>query len=158
MVSQFIGSYIGAILLYYTVPDSLYNTAKEAGSEAGCPHLNTKFNAFQGILVEMMVTFILVFVYCQLFEGKSKQGAVFPLSFCLGQAILSAGNVTGGAANPFRFLGPALFTLKLSDSYVYLVGPLIGAVLAAYMNEYLFKEEEKNDGLQPLIEEEPEEI
>lgn len=38
------GCYMGALMIYYTVPEILYVNAKEAGAEIGCPHLNDKYN------------------------------------------------------------------------------------------------------------------
>ncbi|CAL8319892.1 unnamed protein product [Arctogadus glacialis] len=40
--------------------------------------------------------------------------------------------------NPARSLGPALVTLNFSDHWVYWIGPLLGAILAAGLYEYLY--------------------
>ena len=42
-----------------------------------------------------------------------------------------AGPVTGGSLNPARTLGPALVAGQFDAIWVYIVGPIVGAVLAA---------------------------
>jgi glycerol uptake facilitator-like aquaporin len=41
------------------------------------------------------------------------------------------GPYTGVAVNPVRWLGPALVSATWSDWYVWLVGPIAGAILGA---------------------------
>jgi MIP family channel proteins len=47
--------------------------------------------------------------------------------------ILLFGPLTGASFNPARSMGPALWSWHWGGEYVYLVGPLIGAVLAALL-------------------------
>jgi aquaporin Z len=54
--------------------------------------------------------------------------------------ILIGGLLTGAAMNPARWFGPALAFGDLSAAAVYIVGPLIGAVVAALSVRYLFAE------------------
>jgi aquaporin Z/aquaporin NIP len=51
----------------------------------------------------------------------------------LAVGVLIAGPVTGGAVNPVRALGPALVSGQFTQLWVYLVGPLLGGVLAALL-------------------------
>jgi glycerol uptake facilitator-like aquaporin len=48
------------------------------------------------------------------------------------------GPLTGGAMNPARWFGPAAVTWNWSDSYVWIVGPLVGAAIAALLYRYFF--------------------
>jgi hypothetical protein len=40
---------------------------------------------------------------------------------------------TGGAVNPVRALGPALIAGQLPNIWIYIVGPLLGGVAAAFV-------------------------
>ncbi|MDT7578165.1 MAG: hypothetical protein QOH17_4498 [Pseudonocardiales bacterium] len=42
-----------------------------------------------------------------------------------------AGPVTSGAVNPVRALGPALVAGQFAALWIYIVGPLVGGILAA---------------------------
>jgi glycerol uptake facilitator-like aquaporin len=49
----------------------------------------------------------------------------------LAVAVLIAGPVTGGAANPVGALGPALAAGELTSLWIYLIAPLLGGIAAA---------------------------
>ncbi|HZX72033.1 MAG TPA: aquaporin, partial [Rhodanobacter sp.] len=51
--------------------------------------------------------------------------------------------LTGTSVNPARSLGPALFVggEALSQLWLFIVAPLVGAVLAALVSRYLFPRE-----------------
>jgi hypothetical protein len=53
--------------------------------------------------------------------------------------VLIGGPITGGSMNPARSLGPALFggAAPLSVYPVYVVGPVIGAVVASWLYEHI---------------------
>lgn len=57
--------------------------------------------------------------------------------------ITLALNLTGGSLNPARSFGPALFAggSAMTHYWLYLVAPLVGAVLAAGVGNYLGSEE-----------------
>ncbi|XP_053907285.1 lens fiber major intrinsic protein isoform X2 [Cuculus canorus] len=60
----------------------------------------------------------------------------------LGSAVaagaLAAGPFSGGSMNPARSLGPAIVTGIWDDHWVYWLGPVLGAVLAAFSYEFVF--------------------
>ncbi len=52
--------------------------------------------------------------------------------------ILMGGPLTGAAMNPARWFGPAAVIGDYANSYVWIVGPVIGAVIAALAYRFLF--------------------
>ncbi len=38
--SQFVGAYVGTLMLYYILPDSLNTFAQQNNAELGCPHMS----------------------------------------------------------------------------------------------------------------------
>jgi glycerol uptake facilitator-like aquaporin len=49
----------------------------------------------------------------------------------LGLAVMVFGPATGAGLNPARWLGPALVSGTYPDFWIFIVGPLAGALLAA---------------------------
>ncbi|XP_068519483.1 aquaporin-2-like isoform X2 [Anas acuta] len=68
--------------------------------------------------------------------------AAGPAGLALGSAVaagaLAAGPFSGGSMNPARSLGPAIVTGIWDDHWVYWLGPVPGAVLAAFSYEFVF--------------------
>ena len=102
-------------------------------------------NAFAGLLVEIVLTFIFVTCILGVTSSKAGHGSFGGLVIGLtltGVHILGIG-LTGTSVNPARSIGPAIVaavtgnTAPLGSLWVFVAGPLIGAGLAAYCYKYL---------------------
>ena len=91
--------------------------------------------------VEAVLTFFLMLVIIAVATDKRASSAVPGLAIGLTVVfdVLIGGPVTGGSMNPARSRGPALFGshAALSSYWVYVVGPVAGAVVAARLYEVL---------------------
>ena len=104
-------------------------------------------NAFAGLLVEIVLTFIFVTCILGVTSSKAGHGSFGGLVIGLtltGVHILGIG-LTGTSVNPARSIGPAIVAAvtgnaaPLASLWVFVVGPLVGAGLAAYCYKYLEK-------------------
>lgn len=99
----------------------------------GIPALGSGVSVGQGILVEAVLTFFLVFVVFGTGVdgrfGAKLGGLAIGLTVCLD--ILAGGPVTGAAMNTARWIGPAVANGTFPSPPVYLAGPLLGACAAA---------------------------
>ena len=104
-------------------------------------------NAFAGLLVEIVLTFIFVSCILGVTSSKAGHGSFGGLVIGLtltGVHILGIG-LTGTSVNPARSIGPAIVAAvtgnaaPLASLWVFVVGPLVGAGLAAYCYKYLEK-------------------
>jgi MIP family channel proteins len=92
---------------------------------------------FQAFLLEILITFILVFVVVSVATDSRAPAPIAPIAvgFALAVGVFIAGPVTGGAVNPVRALGPMLVAGDLTSVWLYILGPIIGGVLAAFLYE-----------------------
>ena len=156
---RFVPGYVAAELLGGIAAAALCATLYGPGHgthvpAAGVPILSC-------VALEAVLAFFLMLVIMAVATDKRVDGAVPGISigltvvFC----VLVGGPVTGGSMNPARSLGPALFAggAALSHYWVYVAGPVIGAVIAALTYEALRSAPEHaqgapNDILQALNE------
>jgi aquaporin Z len=97
-------------------------------------------HAFQAIFMETFFTFILVYAILAISDIKAfKVHGGLIIGFVLLGLIMVGGPLTGASLNPARSLTPALFTggEALAQLWVYVVGPLLGAALAALFYRFL---------------------
>ncbi len=89
----------------------------------------------QAFVLEILITFILVFVVVSVATDSRAPAAIAPIAmgFALAVGVFIAGPVTGGAVNPVRALGPMLVAGDLTSVWLYILGPIIGGVLAALL-------------------------
>lgn len=96
--------------------------------------------------IEILITAALMLVIMAVATDRRAKGAVAPLAIGLTvvTGVLVAGEITGGSMNPARSLAPALFHTgyPLAKIWVYIVGPIVGAVLAAIVYETIRLEPE----------------
>ena len=88
---------------------------------------------------EAVLTFFLMLVIISVATDKRVAGAVPGLAIGLTVVfdVLIGGPVSGGSMNPARSLGPALFAggAALANYWIYVIGPILGAVVAARLYE-----------------------
>ena len=139
VVSQFCGSYLAAVMLYYTIPEVLYLTSYDKGAELGSPHMNPEYYSITGFIMEAAGTFVLQFIICCLASQGNAPGYSFVIGFGIAISVFSIGGITGASINPFRYLGPALLSMQLNDSWIYLIAPLFGSARAMILHQKVFE-------------------
>lgn len=97
--------------------------------------------AGSSLITEVVLTFFLVLVVMAVATDARVAGPVAGLAVGLTVAAdaLMGGPLTGASMNPARSLGPAIATGQWSGHWIYWVGPLAGAALAALTYEFLRK-------------------
>jgi len=100
----------------------------------GTPQLAINLTAGQGILVEGILTFFLVFVvHGTTVDPRGRGLAGFAIGATITLDILFGGPLTGAAMNPARVFGPAVAANFWHDHYVYWVGPFVGGGLGGFV-------------------------
>jgi aquaporin TIP len=98
-----------------------------------------------GLLLEIAMTFALVFVVFATAIDKKGLNHLAPVA--IGLVIMADHFVgvpmTGASMNPARSFGPAVVANVWTDHWVYWLGPLIGAAIAALVYEYVFLNREE---------------
>jgi len=151
LAGEFVGAFIGATLVWLAYLDHWRET-EDPGLKLACfstaPAIR---NPVSNIITEVIGTFVLVFAILAFFNNDATAATnLGPL--IVGLLVLSIGLSLGGptgyAINPARDLGPRIMHAILpiagkgsSDweySWVPVVGPLIGGVLAALAYKLFF--------------------
>lgn len=139
-LSQFLGAILAIWLLYITLPEINNYGATVPTLSAG-----------KAFLWEMILTFFLMFVIVAVATDSRAVGVM--AGAAIGAAVMLdafvGGTLTGASMNPARSIAPALFAGKLSDLWIYVTAPFLGAMLAAISYETIrceVKEDKKAGG------------
>jgi aquaporin Z/aquaporin NIP len=86
-----------------------------------------------GMMVEMMMTAILMFVVMGVSTGAKEKGITAGLAVgsTIAMEAFVAGPLTKASMNPARSLGPAVVAGDVSQLWIYIVGPIAGALVGA---------------------------
>ena len=134
VVAQLVGGFLAAALAWY-----IFHGFDGLDSAMAVPALNENLNLVQGIIVEAVITAVLlVAVFGTAVDGRGPKIGGIAIGLALAAGILMAGGLTGGAVNPARWFGPALFALQWDNLLVWIIGPLLGAGTVAVVYRYLF--------------------
>jgi len=134
MLAQLSGGVLGALLCKGLLLDEGRATSYGAATVSGLLAGN-----FQGAIVEAIGTFCLVLVIlAAVFSKKSfKDWAPLAIGTTLGFIVMVGGPLTGGSFNPARWFGPALVSNDWGGVWPYIVGPLLGALIAALIYKFV---------------------
>ena len=135
ILAQLSGGVLGALLTKAFLLD------EGRASDYGTPKVSALLGgAFQGALVEGIGAFILVLtVLAVALNPEIRRWAALAIGGALGMAVMVLGPLTGGSFNPARWFGPALVGNHFTDAWVYIFGPLVGALLAAAVYRFIIE-------------------
>jgi Major intrinsic protein len=95
---------------------------------------------FQGALVEGIGAFLLVLtVLAVALNPEIRRWAALAIGSALGFLVMVLGPLTGGAFNPARWFGPALVGSEFGEAWVYVVGPLVGCLVAVGVYRFVIE-------------------
>ena len=145
-IAQGLGALVGSSILAFIFQQGGVKDMTGGFGSNGLAGLNG--NAFAGLLVEIILTFIFVLAILGVTSKKAAHGSfgglVIGLTLTLVH-ILGIG-LTGTSVNPARSFGPAIVwavwgsnVTGIEDLWVFIVGPLLGAAIAAFTYKALEK-------------------
>lgn len=145
--AQILGALVGAFIVAL-LSGSLMNV----GANAVQPALTNVYANIPALLIALVAEIVLTFVFViailgvtSRVENKGVVGIVIGLSLTLVH-LLGIG-LTGTSVNPARSIGPAIVAAiggnltALSQIWIFIVGPLVGALLAAVIYSLLDKKQ-----------------
>jgi MIP family channel proteins len=122
--SQLAGAAAGALLLrvvWHGTPANLGATMPSVGSGSA-------------LVYEAVMTAFLMFVIMAVATDTRAVGAAAAIAIggTVAPDSLFGGGVTGASMNPARSFGPALVASQWHDFWIYVVGPVLGAVVGGF--------------------------
>ena len=121
---QIIGAILASATLYFMFP----------GAVTMGQTLPLNDNWLQSFVLELILTFILMFVILNVSTGAKEKGitAALAIGGVVAFEATFAGPICGASMNPARSIGPALFSGDLTHLWLYIVATTLGAILAVY--------------------------
>jgi MIP family channel proteins len=108
----------------------------------GVPQLASGVSMSQGLIAEIIATFMMMIVIMGVAVDKRGSFAIIaglPIGLAITSLIFFAGPISGAAMNPARWFGPALINGDLSNALVWILGPIVGAIAATFVYDRIMK-------------------
>lgn len=146
VVAQLLGGIAGG-LVFTLVRGGEAVTVGAMGATAAFPDVTP----LQAVVNEVVITFFLMVVIMAVAvdDRGPARWAGFLIGFVVAVGVLTTGNISGASFNPARTIGPYV-TITVSNAvlgtdgpflwgqvWIYVVGPIVGAVAGVYAYEYL---------------------
>jgi aquaporin Z len=149
VIAQCLGALAGSGLLAAIF--SLGNVTDMTGGFGSNGLAGVNGSAVAGLLVEIVLTFIFVITILGVTSKKANHGsfAGIVIGFTLVLVHILGIGLTGTSVNPARSIGPAIVAAISGNSspisclWVFIVGPLVGAALAAFVYKFLESEDKE---------------
>ena len=148
VAGQLSAAILGALLLKGIIAGPMESSLGVHAISVGILDDQVGDGAGAGLLLEAVLTFALVFVVFATAIDKKGLAHLAPMAYGLVVLVdhLIALPLTGASMNPARSFGPAIVANIWSDHWIYWLGPLIGAGVAALVYEFVFLQPEEDDG------------
>ncbi|WP_298539263.1 MIP family channel protein [uncultured Aquimarina sp.] len=121
IAAQFIGAIAASSILLFLFPESEF-----LGGTL------PSFDDLRAFILELLLTYFLMLVIINVSTGSKEVGMMAGIA--IGGVVLLeamfAGPMTNASMNPARSLGPALLSGHWEHQWLYMIAPIIGAILA----------------------------
>jgi aquaporin TIP len=115
-----------------------YGTERLATVGYGLTQLAPDISPFVAVGVEAVLTFFLFFVIATCVIQHHPQPGLY-IGFTVTLCAIAGGTITGASMNPARSFAPALAANIWTHHWVYWLGPILGAILAALAARFLWQ-------------------
>jgi aquaporin Z len=130
IVAQLLGALAGTLFILATFPEAMRDAVN-----LGVPAVGSSFSSSNALVAEIVTTFFLLFVIFGVAvdqrSAKGVGGLVIGLTITMD--IFATGAISGAAMNPARWFGPAIVGGHWDDFWIWIIGPIVGAVAAAFL-------------------------
>jgi aquaporin Z len=121
IIAQILGGILASLILWFLFPAS-----ENLG--ATIPSVDV----WRAFVLELLLTFFLMLVIINVSTGSKEIGVVAGIA--IGSVVLLeamfAGPITNASMNPARSIAPAIIAGKFQHLWMYIVAPILGALLA----------------------------
>lgn len=146
VVAQILGAFIGIAALYGLMQTSDLLKVEQLGLGANgfAEQSLANINMIGAIATEVVLTFVFIYTILGVTSDRKKASvAGIVIGLTLTFVHILGIPLTGTSVNPARSLAPALFLrgVALQQVWVFIVAPLVGSTIAAFVFKFLNKEE-----------------
>ena len=139
VVAQLAGAVLAGLALRVVFPESSWQP-----TNIGTPAIADGISVLGAIIIEAVLTIVLLIaVFGTAIDPRAPKIGGLAIGLAVAADILMGGPLTGAAMNPARWFGPAVASGAFDDWYVWWIGPLLGAAVAALV--YRFALEDRGD-------------
>ena len=121
IIAQFIGALLASCILWVLFPTSEFYGATLPSTES-----------WRAFILELLLTFFLMLTIINVSTGSKEIGVMAGIA--IGGVVLLeamfAGPITKASMNPIRSIAPALVSGHITHLWLYILAPIIGALLA----------------------------
>ncbi len=127
-VPAYVGAQLVAALLAASMLKALLGPVADLGATL------PSGSAAQSLMFEVILTFFLMFVIASVATDGRAVGSM--AGFAIGGTValdaIFGGPISGASMNPARSLGPAVAAGRLDSIWIYVAGPVLGALAGAF--------------------------
>jgi aquaporin Z len=135
-VAQAVGGLAAGFALRYAFE---FDPTALSRTHVGTPGLGPNVTDVAGIVVETILTILLLWaVFGTAVSPFAPRIGGFGIGLMVAADILAGGPITGAAMNPARWFGTAVPAGFYDHWFVYFIGPLVGAAIAALSYRFVF--------------------
>jgi MIP family channel proteins len=135
VASQLLAGVLAALLLKALIPTSIAKAIL-----LGTPRIGANISFGDALAYELVLTFFLVSaVFGTCVTPNGARGGALGIGLVLAAGMMAGGPISGGVMNPARAFGPALVSRIWTGQAIWWVGPIAGAILAAFVWELVLR-------------------
>lgn len=154
VIAQMVGSVLGAgavTLAYLDVDRNRVNLGMPAVGKSLVADPQVDLTAWNALAMEAILTFFLVLVVFGTAIDKRSIGrwmAPWAIGTTIAIGNMAGVAVSGAAMNPIRWFGPAVVQQDWANAWVWIVGPIVGGIVAALLYELVLTD---RSGSAPVV-------